>query len=310
MLQLVEKIGKELGVLAVSGLQREDIRLRKEGKVRTIQSSLAIEGNTLTLEEVSSIVEGKRIVGPKKDVEEVKNAIQVYKDLGKWNGLSKESLLKAHKLLMKGLMEDNGQWRKGGVGVYKGDIVTHVAPPAGMVDELMDDLFRFMKEDDIPWLIKACVFHYELEFIHPFSDGNGRMGRLWQQILLMRDSLVFEYLAVEEIIRKYQKEYYGVLMECDKEANSTKFIEFSLDKILIALEGIPRKIKGTGSHQDRMTEGRSRFSGKWFGRKEYAGFFGISSATASRDLARGLKSKQLIKEGDKATAKYWYQKEI
>ena len=176
-------------------------------------------------------------------------------------------------MLMEGLIEGNGQWRKRGLESIRTIIVTHVASPAERLGELMAHLFEFIEKEDTPFLIKACIFHYELEFIHPFSDGNGRMGRLWQQVLLMRDSLVFEYVPVEEIIRRYQKEYHGVLMECDKDANSTKFIEFSLDKILVALREMPRRTNMSMKRPERIAVGREVFEGKWFRRKEYAEVF-------------------------------------
>lgn len=306
ILKLIEKIGIEIGILNISALQRQQVELRKENKIRTIHASLAIEGNTLSLEAVTDIMEGKKIIGPSKDIKEVKNAIEVYKDLRLWNGLSEASILKAHELLMTGLLPDAGKWRKGGVAVYKEEGITHIAPPANRVESLMNNLFHFINTNDHPWLIKACVFHYELEFIHPFSDGNGRMGRLWQQVLLMQDHLIFEYLPVEEIIKRYQLEYYEVLNACDKEANSTKFIEFSLNKILIALREMPRNSHFKMHVNDRIIMAKEKFNKKQFSRKEYAQLFGISSATASRDLLKGVQTGSLSKEGDKALTRYKY----
>lgn len=306
ILEKIEAIGKELGSLEVSLIPSNEIQLRKENKIRTIQSSLAIEGNTLSLEDVSSLLEGKRVIGPNKDILEVKNAIKVYKNLNKWNGLDINSFLSAHEQLMHQLIPDKGKWRTAGVGLYKGDKLKHMAPPASRVENLMHNLFAYINADKSPWLIKACVFHYELEFIHPFSDGNGRMGRLWQQILLMRNNSIFEFIPVEEIIKRHQMEYYDVLSLCDSEANSTAFIEFSLDKIHIALKEMPRGQPKIMLPIDRLNAAKDKLSQPSFTRKEYAEIFGISTATASRDLLKGIQKGKLLKTGDKATAKYVY----
>lgn len=307
ILKKIEEIGKELGSLETSMIPSKKIQLRKENTIKTIQSSLSIEGNSLNLEEVRSLSEGNTIIGPPKDILEVKNALKVYKNLSAWNGLRLESFLKAHEQLMKGLISDNGKWRSGGIGIYKGNEVRHMGPPANRIESLMSNLFEFINNDQDPWLIKACVFHYELEFIHPFSDGNGRMGRLWQQILLMRDTPFFEFIPVEEIIKKHQNEYYDVLGICDAEANSTQFLEFSLDKILIALKTIPKNKNVNLGPMERLQIAKEQFAKRQFSRKEYAEIFKIATATASRDLSTGVKTGKLLKEGDKSTTTYKYR---
>lgn len=171
-----------------------NILMRKDNQVKTIYSSLAIEGNSLSEELITQILEGKRVIAPKNDIIEVQNALVVYKNLHKFNPVTQNSILEAHKILMKSLIVENGVWRSGGVGIISKDGVSHVAPRAKMVPGLMNQLFNFLKnEADLPWLIKACVFHYELEFIHSFSDGNGRIGRLCQQLLLMKEYSIYEF---------------------------------------------------------------------------------------------------------------------
>lgn len=307
ILKQIESIGREIGKLEFSLMQTSQVRLRKENKLKTIHYSLGIEGNTLSLDEVRSIVEGKVVIGPSKDIREVKNAIEVYRELKVWDALSESSLLKAHKILMEGLVPDNGQWRRGGGGVYKGEIVTDIAPPASQVASLMVSLFEFINTADLPYLIKACVFHYEFEFIHPFSDGNGRMGRLWQQLFLMKHHPLFEYISVEEIIARYQLEYYETFEICDKEGSSTKFIEWSLDKILITLQEMPRGQTLKVSPSERIEMAADKFKQRKFSRKEYAEIFSISTATASRDLLYGVENGKLVKEGDKALSRYHYR---
>jgi Fic family protein len=304
ILRCIEAINRLLGLLEAAHIPLVEIQLRKENKIRTIHSSLAIEGNTLSLEQVSCILEGKRVLGPKRDIKEVENAIEVYRDLSKWDPLDERSLLQAHKQLMQGLIPRNGQWRNHAVGIYQGDNVTHVAPPARQVSQLMDLLFTYINTNESSWLIKACVFHYELEFIHPFTDGNGRMGRLWQQLLLMQMDPIFEYIPVEEIIKNHQGEYYATLRACDEAANSIQFIEFSLEKILMALELLPKTTQTHLTAKERLFIASQKLRGKEFKRKDYVNLLKISAATASRDLLFGVQAKQLTKKGDKALTRY------
>jgi len=237
ILDLSNQITHELTILAGAKLRSTPIMLRRENKIKTIQASLAIEGNTLTVEQVSDVFEGKIVVGPVKDIQEVRNAIAVYNLLTDLDPLSLADFKNAHNLLMRDLVEQRGSWRSGGVAVFKGQKVAHMAPPAHMVPSLMKELFSFITENqESSWIIKACVFHYELEFIHPFVDGNGRMGRLWQQLLLMKEDSVFEFVSVETIIKNNQAYYYEALAACDKAADSTLFIEFCLAHILSALQ--------------------------------------------------------------------------
>ena len=312
MIEECQQIAFTLGLLEGAKLVPTPIRLRKESQIRTIQSSLAIEGNQLTLEQVTGLLAGKKVIGPQKDILEVNNAIKAYKDLKKWNAISLTSLKKAHHVLMEGLIPGNGQWRTLGVGIFKGKEVAHVAPPAKMVPKLMEDLFSFLKETkDISWLIKGCIFHYELEFIHPFRDGNGRIGRLWQQIILMKENPVFEYVSVESMIKNDQHNYYKVLAECDKKGNSTLFIEYSLKQISAALNSYLKEagVRSKMTVNERLKFVQEKFNNRRFQRKEYIhAIRDISTATASRDLEYGVLNGILVKFGDKKLSVYQFKK--
>ena len=192
ILRLISSISQKLGEISAKYVSRPSPQLRKQNKIKTIHSSLKIEGNSLSEEQITAIVENKRVVGVKKDILEVNNAIKVYDNIESFNPFSYKSFLKAHKTLMNNLVEDPGKYRTQNVGIFKGSQIAHLAPPAQKVPVLMDNLFKYLKKYDEITLIKSCVFHYELEFIHPFFDGNGRMGRLWQTIILMQEYAVFE----------------------------------------------------------------------------------------------------------------------
>src|SRR5690606_12004833 len=195
-------------------------------KIKTIHSSLQIEGNTLSQEQITALIENKRVIGPPKDVAEVLNAIKVYEDLESFKPKDVKSFLKAHQIMMSGLIANPGKYRNKSVGIVQGSEVAHVAPPFENVPFLMNDLFTYLKKSDEIVLIKSCVFHYEMEFIHPFLDGNGRIGRLWQTIILMEQYPVFEFLPFETLISKTQNEYYKALALSDKSGKSTFFIEY------------------------------------------------------------------------------------
>jgi len=307
ILELLQDISYELGILVGAKLYTPPIKLRKNNHIKTLQSSLAIEGNTLSLEQITDIINGKRVLAPEKDILEVKNAIKLYNDLTIFNPFKVESLLKAHEILMQGLIEDNGNWRKGNAGIFKGTEIIHFAPPANRIPVLMQDLFEFMEQNgDISLIIKACIFHYELEFIHPFSDGNGRIGRLWQQLLLMQTNKIFEYISVESLIRNNQSEYYSVLSKCDKLGESTLFIEFMLSQILAALKLYSdNTIYEADTPLSRIEFAKNVLANKWFSRKDYISMHkNISTATASRDLSYGLAQGILVSKGDRNQTYY------
>ena len=304
ILKLIASISEKLGEAKASFLDKPSPQLRKQNRIKTIHSSLSIEGNTLSEEQITALLENKRVVGPQKDLLEVLNAIKVYEGLSQFDPLSKRSFLAAHRVLMDGLMEKPGRFRTSNVGIVQGSKVAHLAPPAGNVDHLMSELFQYLKEEGELVLVKSCVFHYELEFIHPFLDGNGRMGRLWQTIILMQAYPIFEYLPFETMIRQTQEEYYASLSESDKAGKSTVFIEYMLKIIDRALAEQLDFRNRTFTSKDRLeyflSQGVTEFS-----RKDYLKVFkDLSTATASRDLKEGVESGLLEKEGDKRNTVY------
>ena len=222
-----------------AGAQRSSPLLRKENRIRTIHASLAIEHNSLSAQQVTAVMEGKRVLAPAKDIQEVRNAILAYEKLPGWQSHSVDSLLAAHRLLMFGLVDAPGKLRSGDVGIYRESRLIHMAPPAGRVGHLVSQLCEWLRDTDLHPLISSSVFHYEFEFIHPFADGNGRMGRLWQTLILSEWRPELAWLPVETLIHGQQDAYYRVLRECDSRGNCTAFIEFMLDKIVLALrEGL------------------------------------------------------------------------
>ena len=234
---LIAKISSQLERYAIR-MEREDtLRLRRANRIKTIHSSLAIEGNTLSEGEVQAVLEGKKVVAPLKEIQEVKNAIKTYELYPKLNPFSIQDLLLAHGTMMSGLVDEAGMFRKGGVGVFDGDKPIHIAPPADRVRDLMSNLFGWLENADDHLLIRSCVFHYEFEFIHPFADGNGRIGRLWQSLILGRLNPIFEHLPVENMVYSNQQAYYHAINRSSSLGDSGPFIDFMLEEILNALVG-------------------------------------------------------------------------
>ena len=250
------------------------------------------------------MIENKRVIGPEKDVLEVLNAIKVYEKLNSYKFSSDKNFLKAHLELMNGLIESAGKYRKQGVGIVKGTIVEHIAPSFEHVPHLMKDLFEYLKDSDELTLIKSCVFHYEMEFIHPFLDGNGRMGRLWQTLILMAEYPVFEFLPFETFISKTQDEYYKSLALSDKSGKSTAFIECMLGVIEQSLESLLNYNNRVLKDIDRL-EYFLNLGIKEFNRKDYMNVFkDLSSATASRDLKKGMEMNMFKSVGNLNKTKY------
>lgn len=306
ILDYISEISRALGKLEGLHLIESSPQLRKNNRIKTIHGSVAIEGNELGLEKVTAMLDGKKVLGPNKEILEVKNTIELYKKIESFNYKSQKSLLSAHKILMTRLIKDPGKYRSCNVGVLAGSKVAHMAPQAKFVDQLMTQLFEYLKIHEEHLLIASCVFHYELEFIHPFSDGNGRMGRFWQTLILKSFNKNFEYIPVESIIHQEQKKYYDVLLQCDKTGDSTKFIEFMLSAILKAIEEIFLDAKPINlDDKDRIEIARNQLQGKEFSRKDYINLFkNISTATANRDLKLAVEKKIFKKIGDKRTTKY------
>ncbi|MEX0964426.1 MAG: Fic family protein [Pseudohongiellaceae bacterium] len=234
ILNLVASISEQVGGLNASTLNASP-QLRKQNRIKTITGTLAIEGNTLTEEQVTAIVEGQRVMGNVRELAEVKGAIAAYDALPGLQPHSIDDLLRAHGLMMADVLVNAAAFRNKAVGIHKGDVVHHVAPPAHQVSGLMAELCRWLKQTQDHPLVTSSVFHYELEFIHPFSDGNGRMGRLWQTLILSQWHPLFLSLPLESVVKDHQHDYYQALEQADRLAESTPFIHFMLSVIARAL---------------------------------------------------------------------------
>jgi Fic family protein len=260
---------------------------------------------------VTTLFNNKRVLGPAKDILEVQNAINVYSQLDCFDAFKLDSYLSAHKLLMNGLVDKPGQLRTSGVGIFKGDEVTHMAPPAWNVQHLMSLLFDYLMNGDDNLIIKSCVFHYEMEFIHPFMDGNGRMGRLWQTVILMKENPVFEFLPIEVEVRNTQQDYYKSLSISDNQGVSTVFVEYMLEIILKSLKQLVTEQRSQLSDIERVKYFIENFNQENFARKDYLNMFrDISSATASRDLRKGVEKGLFEKKGDKSKTNYLIKKSV
>lgn len=304
ILKLITSISEKIGEVNASLLDRPSPKLRKQNRIKTIHSSLKIEGNTLTEEQITALLENRRVIGPKKDVLEVLNAIKIYENLHEYKPSDQKSFLIAHRSLMEGLIESCGKYRNQSVGIVKGSKVEHLAPPYENVPHLMKDLFVYLKKSDEIELIKSCVFHYEMEFIHPFLDGNGRMGRLWQTLILMEKYPLFEFLPFETLISNDQEKYYKALAESDKSGTSTKFIEYMLNIIDVSINELLNFNNRTLNETDRL-EYFVSLNKSEFTRKDYMDVFkDISSATASRDLKKGTELGLFEKFGEKNKTLY------
>ena len=253
MTSLIAEISEQVGRITV--LQEETIspHLRRENRIRTIHSSLAIEHNSLSLEQVTAILDGKRVLGNPNEIKEVQNAYEAYELMLRLNPASVDDLLKAHKLMMNGLVSENGRFRSGGVGVFDGEVLSHMAPPVEFVPEHIQNLFAWYQKSELHPLIKSAIFHYEFEFIHPFADGNGRMGRMWHSLLLGKWKEMFFWLPIEELIQSRQKEYYDALGAADKQADSAGFVELMLEIIRDSLTEITVVGRSTDQDSDQVT---------------------------------------------------------
>jgi len=305
ILTLIQEISVILGKVNTSNLQKVRPELRKKNKIRTIHSTLAIEGNTLSEDEITQIMDQKWVKGSKHEILEVLNAIEVYNHLTKLNPYSERSFKNAHKILTAKLLEsDSGKYRSQGVGVG-----THIAPSHNMVPQLMKNLFNDLKRSKLPEIVKSCIFHYEHLFIHPFLDGNGRMGRLWQTLILTQYDPIFEFIPIENFIKESQQTYYKVLRTCDSQGNSTHFIEFMLEIIKRGLVEFLDQKSQPLTNLDRLSIARTHFADLQFSRKEYLKLFlDISEATATRDLKTGVEKKILTRTGMDRTSKYVFQR--
>lgn len=234
ILSLVQQISEQTTLLSI---EKRELHLRKENRIRSIQSSLAIENNSLSLEQVTDIIEGRRVLGPLKDIHEVQNAYEAYEHVFELDPYRVGDFLMAHRLLTRDLVKHPGQFRLGDIGVYDslGQVV-HIGARPQYVPKLVQDLFSWAKDSQIPAIVKSCIVHFELEIIHPFEDGNGRMGRLWQSLILSKWNPIFEWLPVESVIYQHQQGYYDALTVSNEANDSTFFMEFMSEDILETLE--------------------------------------------------------------------------
>lgn len=236
IVNLIAQISAQIERYAIRLEQRDGLRLRKANRIRTIHSSLAIEGNQLSEGQVRDIINGKNVVAPIKEIQEVKNAIRTYDMFPSLDPFSEKDLLRAHGTMMEALTDDAGSYRRKGVGVFSETGLVHMAPPPDRVPMLMGDLFEWLKTANDHLLIRSCVFHYEFEFIHPFSDSNGRNGRLWQSLILGRLHPLFHHLPVENMVYSNQQAYYDAIAASTAAGESTPFIAFMLGEILKTLK--------------------------------------------------------------------------
>lgn len=211
------------------------LRLHRINRIRSIRGTLGIEGNTLTEEQITAVLDEKYVIGPPREIKEARNAFQVYSEIEKWDPGLEKDLLTAHAVLMSGLIDTPGLYRQTGVGVLAENRLIHMAPPAKRVQRLMEDLFGWVNRSKEHPLIQSSAFHYEFEFIHPFADGNGRMGRLWQTLMLSRWNRFFLHIPVESVVFEHQQEYYEAINLSTQKTDSAAFIEFMLEMILEAM---------------------------------------------------------------------------
>ena len=309
-ISLIAEISALLGKLEGFTSTIPSPQLRKQNKIKTIHGTLSIEGNTLSIEQITAIIENKKIIGPKKDILEVGNAIKAYEDLSKYNPYLLDSLCKAHKVFMQDLVDNAGNVRSSNVGILKGSKIAHIAPQPKMLPKLLKNLFNYLKGNkDDHALIKSSVFHYEFEFIHPFTDGNGRLGRFWQTLLLYNYNPIFQYIPIESIIKENQQTYYLALEKSDRQGESTIFVEFMLDTIYNSLNRYYSEFKPeTVSTEQRITKAKEYFKNKKFSRKDYIDLLkNISTATASRDLKFCVDEKLVERFGDKRLTSYRFR---
>lgn len=254
---LVIEVAEMTGMIALTDNLSKNPTLRRDNRIHSIHSSLAIERNSLTIDQVSDVIEGKRVLGPPKDIREVQNAYDAYDMLTKLNPYSIDDLLTAHKIMMLDLVREAGIFRKGGVGVYAGENLIHAGTPPQYVPDLISELFQWLRESTLHPLIKSCIFHYEFEFIHPFADGNGRTGRMWHTLILAKWKEFFLWLPIETLIHEQQEEYYKAINSANTNGESTVFVKFMLEIIKKALEELTQNVveqakKDRESVQDKL----------------------------------------------------------
>ena len=289
IVNLISEISEKIGVLSV----KKDLKLRKISKIKTLIGTLKIEGIEADEEKVTALLEGKRILATKRELAEIKGAIALYDNIDKFDSKSEKDLLKAHKILMQDVLKEAGVYRTKNVGVGNEKEITHIAPPANNVPILMGELFEWLNKTDLHPLIVSSVFHYEFEFIHPFVDGNGRIGRFWQTLILYNWKRVFEYLPIESLIYENQDEYYKAIENSTEIGNSTPFIEFML-KITLDTLNTPQ-VTPQATPQDEREKKIIEFCQIPRSRKEIGEYIGIKDRKYLKEILDKMLKKGLIK---------------
>ena len=288
IINLISKISEKIGSLNI----KKDLKLRKISKIKTLIGTLKIEGIEADEKKVTALLEGKRVLATQREIAEIKGAIALYENIDKFNYKNEEDLLKAHKILMQDVLKEAGKYRNGNVGVGNEKEITHIAPPAINIPKLMSDLFEWLKVTELHPLIVSSVFHYEFEFIHPFVDGNGRIGRFWQTLILYNWKNVFEYLPIESLIYENQDEYYAAIEKSTEIGNSTPFIEFML-KIILDTLNTPQ-VTPQATPQDEKERKIIEFCQIPKSRKEIAEYLGIKDRKYLKEILDRLINKNLL----------------
>ena len=285
MLSQISAISEKLGMIAAYRSLDTKPQLRRNNRIKSVHSSLRIESSSLSEGMVRSVLNNRAVIGPEKEIQEVKNAFAAYDYIGKVNPYSIDALKELHGVMTYLTVDESGVFRRGAEGVFDGDRCIFMAPPPDMVEPLMHQLFDWMKENTgtIHPLILSCVFHYEFVFIHPFSDGNGRMARLWQTILLTEWNPVFQYIPLESQIETFQDGYYNAIASCNANGNSNDFIEFMLDRIYEVLDAV---LKQSGEYS-----GTSKYVSRLLSAMEYDTEYSANELLA----LLGLKSKETLR---------------
>jgi len=303
VLKLSTQISEELTKLQFTSTTKINPMLRKKNRIKTLAGTLEIEGNFLGEEKITAILDGKRVLGSVKELAEVEGAIKAYEKLEEYRYDELDDLLSAHKILMDGILKTAGSFR--GVNVQVGE---HIAPQPDMVSNLMTKLFTWLKNSDEHMLLKSCIFHYEFEFIHPFSDGNGRIGRLWQSVILNSYNPLFSLLPIESIVRDHQEEYYKAIERSTEAGQSTPFIEFMLEMILKSMQhmnnDVPRNVPKNVpiKRLDKIVELVAK--NKDITIVELAQLLEVSDKTIKRDIAKLKEQNRLTRVGSLKSG-YW-----
>jgi Fic family protein len=303
ILSLLTQISEALAKLEYEADKIITPRLRKKNHIKTLAGTLEIEGNFLGEEKITAILEGKKVLGTYQEVLEVEGAINAYKEFENYRYDDLDDLLKAHKIMMKDILKNAGSFRSVNVGVGNSNGVSHVAPPFTVVPDLMQELFNWLHNSDEHMLIKSCVFHYEFEFIHPFSDGNGRIGRLWQSVILYHWKKVFNSIPTESIIRDNQDKYYEALEKSGEMGESTFFIEFMLEVILMTIKSsVKSSDKSSVNTEDKILHHLKRNPTSTI--KELSEILNLTTRAIEKQIAN-LKMRNRLKRVGSARKGYW-----